>query len=118
MTRIKYSNAERGLENLAMAVSYLKEASYDLEEMTTAGLLGGALCYAIGGLSQTAENLAEWVLQTAMLDEAKCESEPEQEQEQEQESICEHPHVSRSWIGYSGYAYCNECGKIIKEEDD
>ncbi len=68
MARIQYTNAERGLENLAMAVSYLKEASYDLEEVTKAGILGGALCYAIGGLSQTTENIAEWVIQTALLD--------------------------------------------------
>lgn len=38
-------------------------------------------------------------------------------EEPERESTCEHPYVSRAWIGYSGYFHCHECGKIIEEED-
>lgn len=39
-------------------------------------------------------------------------------EEPERESTCEHPYVSRAWIGYSGYFHCYGCGNIIEEEDD
>lgn len=29
---------------------------------------------------------------------------------------CDHPYVSQSWIGYSGYTHCHECGMIVEDE--
>lgn len=31
-----------------------------------------------------------------------------------QDLTCRHPHVSRSWIGYSGYFHCYRCDQIIE----
>lgn len=36
--------------------------------------------------------------------------------EKSREFACEHPYVSRAWIGFSGYCHCYECGNIVEDD--